>query len=268
MRNTTVIGAILGDIIGSVYEFEPINSKNFDLFSAESRFTDDSIMTLAVAKAVMDSDNDFSNLSDRAVYWMQKIGATHRGDYGQSFRKWLAAENPQPYNSWGNGAAMRVSPVACAARSIEEVKILSKKVTEVTHNHPEGIKGAEAIAVAVFLALQKKSKAEIKEYIEKNYYKLDRTLEEIACDYKFDESCQGTVPEAIQCFLEGKDFEDVIRNCVWLGGDADTMGAIAGAIAGSYFEIDSAYIEKAMGKLTAEYRSIYEEWTGYLSKRS
>ena len=233
-----MMGAILGDIIGSRYEHRNIKFKEFPLFSMRCSMTDDSIMTLAVADALLQSREDRSDLGKTAVRSMQELGCQFPDcGFGGHFRQWLQNRDPQPYGSWGNGAAMRVSPCGWAGSSPEEVKALSKAVTEVSHNHPEGIKGAEAAAMAVYLARTGSSKSEIREYTEKHYYALNFTLEEIRDSYTFDVSCQGSVPQAIEAFLESTDFEDAVRGAVSLGGDSDTIAAITGGIAEAYYGI-------------------------------
>ena len=233
-----MIGAIVGDIVGSKYEFNNIKTKDFPLFSNGCRFTDDTVMTLAIFKALDDCNGDYSNLSSNAILRMQEYGKMFwNAGYGNKFFLWLISKKPEPYNSFGNGSAMRVCPVAYFAKSIEEVKHLSEQVTKVTHNHIEGLKGAEAAAVAVWLALHKKSKDEIKEYIEQNYYPLNFDYDDLVQNYKYSMTCEGSVPQAIYCFLISKDFEDAIRNCVSIGGDCDTTGAICGAIAGAFYGV-------------------------------
>lgn len=265
---SAVRGAIYGDIIGSVFEFNPIGSKEFELLSPKSDFTDDTIMTLAIAKAVMESGDDYADLSESAVWWMQKLGRKYpnRG-YGLRFAQWLRSCNPKPYNSFGNGSAMRVSPVGAIAESVEQAAELSRKVTEVTHNHSEGIKGAEVTAVSVFFATNggRKDKQKIQKYAEKQYGML-KDLHTIKLSYVWNEICQKTVPESIECFLESENYEDTIRNCVFLGGDSDTMGAIAGAIAGAYYgaEIKDA---EPLNLLTSELRDIYEEWDDFSRRK-
>ena len=223
-------GAILGDIIGSPYEFDRGNkSKEFPLFSEESTYTDDTVMTIAVAEAFMDAPEDEAEIKKRLVASMQKWGHRYPGaGYGLRFCDWLEADEPQPYNSFGNGSAMRVSSVAWLYNDLDTVRRMARLSAEVTHNHPEGIKGAEATASAIFLARTGHGKAHIKAYIEDNFqYDLDRTCDEIRPNYRHVESCQETVPEAITAFLEGESFEDVIRTAVSLGGDCDTLTAIA-----------------------------------------
>ena len=234
-----MLGAIIGDIAGSLYEFESPKTKDIELFTEGSRLTDDSIMTIAVgcacAEANLDDEKDFK--SD-VIWYMRRIGRQYpKAGYGGMFYRWLISDVMPAYNSFGNGSAMRVSPVAWVADSLEQAEILAKWSAEVTHNHPEGVKGAQAIAAAIYLARTGKSKAEIKDYIEKHYYKLDFTLDEIRPTYQFDVTCQGSVPQAIQCFWESTDFEDALRNAVSLGGDGDTQAAMAGAIAEAYYGI-------------------------------
>ena len=242
----TILGAVIGDIAGSRFEFDNIKSKDFELLDYECLPTDDSYMTIAVANAFLKCKPDFSNISSMAVECMQTIGKEYKSSYGNSFLKWIHSENPKPYNSFGNGAAMRISPVAYVAKSIEEVKTLSRKITEVSHNHPEGIKGAEATAIATYLALNNFKIFEIKEFIINNYYKIDFSLDEIRDSYVFDESCQGTVPYALEAFFESKDFEDAIRNAISIGGDSDTLAAICGSVASAYYGIPDDLKLKAL----------------------
>lgn len=233
-------GAILGDIIGSPYEFDMGNkSKDFPLFSKNSMFTDDTVMTIAVAEAFMGAPDDEDAIRQRLIQSMQELGNRYPGaGYGLRFSNWLDSENPQPYNSWGNGSAMRVSSVAWLYDDLSTVLRMARLSAEVTHNHPEGIKGAEATASAIFLARSGSSKAEIKAYIEEQFgYDLSRTCDEIRPTYHHVESCQETVPEAITAFLEGDSFEDVIRTAVSLGGDCDTLTCIAGSIAEGYYGV-------------------------------
>ncbi len=242
-----MLGAIIGDIAGSLYEFGSVKTKDFELFTTGSRLTDDSYMTIAVgcacANSRLDNEADFKSY---VTYWMRKIGRKYpNAGYGAMFYKWLKSDIMPAYNSFGNGSAMRVSSVAWFAKSLEEAEKLAAWSAEVTHNHPEGVKGAKAIAAAVFLARRGTNKSEIKKYIEENYYKLNFTLDEIRPSYKFDVTCQGSVPQAIECFLEATDFEDAIRNAVSLGGDCDTQAAMAGAIAEAYYGIPDLLIDKA-----------------------
>lgn len=231
-----MLGAIIGDIAGSRFEWQNIKSKEFELFTQGCGPTDDSVMTLAIAKAILSCNGrDFSGLGEKAVSCMQELGNRYpHAGYGGRFYGWLAQEDPQPYYSYGNGSAMRVSPCAYAADTLEEALQLAKAVTEVTHNHPEGIKGAQAATAAIFLALHGSSIGEIRAHINENYYPMNFTLDEIRPAYEFDVTCQGSVPQAIMAFLESTGFEDAIRNAISLGGDSDTIGAIAGSIAGAY----------------------------------
>ncbi len=218
-----MIGAIVGDIIGSVYEHYPIKTKDFPLFRPECRFTDDSVLTVAVAKAIME-DGDY-----RKRIWEIGRRYPHAG-YGGSFIRWLQSNDPKPYNSWGNGAAMRVSPVGFAFDTVETVLQEAARTAEISHNHLEGVKGAQATALVVFLARTTRDKDLIRrEIVDRFGYDLDRTLEHIRPSYGFDISCQGTVPEAIITFLDGDSYEDAVRNAISLGGDSDTLACIAGA---------------------------------------
>lgn len=228
-----MLGAVFGDIVGSAYEWNNVKRKNFPLHRSSTRYTDDSVMTLAVAKWLME---DPEHSEQGLINAMQQLGHAHpRAGYGGRFRKWLASNNPQPYNSWGNGSAMRVSPVALYATSLEESLELAKKSAIVTHNHPEGIKGALAVAECVFICKEadhlESAKEIIKRTIPQKYgYYLERTLDEIRPNYPFDVSCQGSVPEAIIAFLESTSLEECVRNAISIGGDSDTIAAIACSI--------------------------------------
>ena len=246
-------GAILGDIIGSPYEFDMGDkTKDFPLFSEESQFTDDTVMTIAVAEAFMDAPDDENGIRQRLIASMQKWGHRYPGaGYGVRFCSWLDSRDPQPYNSWGNGSAMRVSAVAWLFNDLDTVRRMARLSAEVTHNHPEGIKGAEATASAIFLGRTGHSKAEIKAYLENEFhYCLSRTCDQIRPGYYHVESCQQTVPEAITAFLEGTDFEDVIRTAVSLGGDCDTLAAIAGSMAEGFYGVPAALRQRCLGFLT------------------
>ena len=258
-----MFGAIVGDIVGSVYEFQNHRAKDFPLFSAGCFPTDDSIMTLAVAQALLESRADFSDLGEQAVRWMRTVGQPYpECGYGGRFYAWMYGDCPRPYHSFGNGAAMRVSPVAYAARSLEEVKRLSRQVTEVTHDHPEGIKGAEATAVLTWLALQGADKTELAARCRADYYPLDLTLDQIRPTYRFDETCQGTVPPAVEAFLESGSFEDAIRNAISLGGDSDTLAAITGAIAGAYYGVPEEIGRTARTYLDGRLADILDRFEG------
>jgi len=224
-----MIGAIAGDIIGSVYEWEPIKTKDFPLFASGCFFTDDTVLTVALADSILSGISYAENLKR---YYMDY---PDRG-YGGSFHRWAQSTSSAPYNSWGNGAAMRISPVGFAYDDLDTVLVKSEEFTAVTHNHPEGIKGGQATAAAVFLARTGSSKAQIKEYIESRFgYDLSRHIDDIRPAYTFTESSQGTVPQAIRAFLDSTDFEDAIRNAISLGGDADTLACITGGIAQAYY---------------------------------
>lgn len=237
-------GAILGDIIGSPYEFDEknIKTKEFELFADRSEFTDDTVMTVSIADALMNAGgaSDADALKSALISSLQKYGRRYPlAGYGMDFSLWLAEDAPKPYNSFGNGAAVRVSAAAWLNQSdFARMRAVARTTAVISHNHQEGVKGADAVACAIFLALHKKSKEEIKEFISKNFgYNLNRTCDEIRPDYHFTDSCQETVPQAITAFLEGTDFEDVIRNAVSLGGDSDTLAAIAGSIAEAFYGV-------------------------------
>ncbi len=243
-------GAFIGDIIGSKYEFNNIKTKRFPLFSKDCDYTDDTIMTVAVAKAIMLSrqerfekgKNEGKSFQEILVEVMRDFGRRYphpTGAYGGNFALWLRQKDPKPYGSYGNGSAMRVSPCGLAAVSMEEALELARASASITHNHPEGIKGAEAVSAAVFLAKSGKLKEEIRQYISEYYYDLDFTLDSIRETYKFEGSCQKSVPQAIVAFLESESFEDAIRNVISIGGDCDTTGAITGSIAWTYYAVQT-----------------------------
>ena len=228
--NYTILGAIAGDVIGSVYEWRNIKTTDFPLFSEDAAFTDDTVMTVAVAEAILNR-SDFAN-----TMWNYGRRHIHRG-YGGMFIRWLQEKHPKPYGSYGNGSAMRVSPVGFACESMEEVLDMAKKSAEVTHNHPEGIKGAQATAAAVFLAKTGASKKEIRDFVSsKAGYNLDFTLDKIRPGYQFNATCQGSVPQAVVAFLESEHFEHAIRLAISIGGDSDTIACIAGGIASAYYK--------------------------------
>ena len=235
-------GAIAGDIIGSFYERNATKKTDFYLFTPFSKFTDDTVMTVANADWLVTRDSLLGVMQDYGNRY------PHAG-YGGMFRSWLREDEPKPYNSFGNGSAMRVSPVGWAFDTLEETLEAAKQSAEITHNHPEGIKGAQATAACIFMARTGKSKQEIKDYIEKRFgYNLNSTCDEIRPTYDFDVTCQGSVPESIIAFLESTDFENAIRLAVSLGGDADTMGAITGGIAEAYYGGVPEHIRKEVLK--------------------
>ena len=235
-----MLGAIIGDIVGSRFEWNNYKAKDFEFLTYKCIPTDDSIMSLAVAKAILKSKPDHSDLSAMTVRYMQQLGNLYPdAGYGGMFRKWLKDRNPQPYKSYGNGAAMRVSAAGFAAQDLTDAKIMSRMITAVTHNHPEGVKGAEATVVAIFMARSGKSILEIRDLIDKEYYPMDFTLDGIRGSYQFNESCQGTVPQALMAFFESTSFEDAIRNAISIGGDSDTLAAITGGVAEAYYGIPS-----------------------------
>lgn len=245
-----MIGAIIGDIVGSRFEFNNHRSKDFELFDKDCSFTDDSIMSLAVCDAILKANGDYKNLSEIAIKSMQKIGRNYPDcGYGGSFLRWMFTDDPKPYNSFGNGAAMRIGGCGFAAISVHEAQRLAYEVTEISHDHPEGLKGAEAVATAVFLARSGHTMQQIRDYIESHYYKIDFTLDEIRDTYAFNETCQNTVPQAFEAFFEAKDFEDSIRNAISIGGDSDTLAAITGAIAEAYFGVPESIRKTAIGYL-------------------
>lgn len=264
-----MIGAIIGDIAGSRFEFieNDHRDKNFEFWGNGCTPTDDSFMTLAVAKALYLAKGDKEKLKNNIVFCMKSVAQDHpRTGWGEKFFKWLFLEsNPKPYNSYGNGAGMRISPVGWVADSEEEVKELSKIVTEVSHNHPEGLKGAEAVAMAVYLARVGKSKEYIRERMQEYYPQLKDEkfiIKNIYGHYGYDDlgnwvTCQGSVPQALAAFLDSNGFEDAVRNAVWIGGDSDTIGAMAGSIAEAYYGVPPEMEEKALSYLTDDLKGLY-----------
>lgn len=253
-------GAILGDMIGSPYEFDKGNkTKKIPLFSKKAHFTDDTVMTIAVAEALLDVGSDANReiIHDAVTHAMQKWGRMYPyAGYGSMFCRWIKAKNPKPYGSFGNGSAMRVSSVGWLY-DLPQAREVSRWTAEVTHNHPEGIKGAEAVASAICLARRGKTKVEIKSYIESEFgYDLSRTLDEIRPAYHMDVSCQGSVPEAIIAFLEGLSFEDTVRNAVSIGGDTDTIACIAGSIAEAYYGLSTECEVECLRRIPAEFRRV------------
>ena len=252
-----ILGAIVGDIVGSIYEERNIKTREFPLFGEKCDFTDDTVTTIAIAEGLMNGGepDDFI----KAMKWI--CGLYSHVGYGFYFENWLHSDRREPNNSWGNGSAMRISPVGWMFDSLEATENAAGTSAAVTHNHPEGIKGAQATAAAIFLTRNGKSKEEIKAYIESKYeYNLKRTLDEIRPLYKFDVSCQGTVPEAIIAFLESDGFEDAIRNAISLGGDSDTLAAITGSIAEAAYGIPDEIGDKAISLLDPPLLEVLDRW--------
>jgi ADP-ribosylglycohydrolase len=251
-----MLGAIAGDIIGSVYEGQPIKTKDFPLFHPRCRFTDDTVLTAAVADAILSGRSYAESI--------REIGRRHpHAGYGGSFANWLFADDPHPYNSFGNGSAMRVSPIGFAFPTEKEVLEQAKATAEITQNHPEGIKGAEATALAVFLARTGRNKEDIRRRIMAQFgYNLKRTTDDIRPGYSFDISCQGTVPEAMVAFLDSDSYEDAVRNAVSLGGDSDTLACITGGIAEAFYGgVPDEIIARVREHLTPDLWSITEAFT-------
>ncbi|NMB41380.1 MAG: ADP-ribosylglycohydrolase family protein [Firmicutes bacterium] len=250
-----MFGAIAGDIIGSVYERRNVKSTDFALFTPASIFTDDSVLTVAIADCLL-------HKKDYAVTLKAYGQRFPQAGYGRAFRKWLFSDSLRPYNSFGNGSAMRVSPVGFYFDTLEKVLMEAKRSAEVTHNHPEGIKGAQATAAAVFLARRSASKEEIKQYITEHFgYNLRQSLDEIRPHYRFDATCQGSVPQAVRAFLESSDYEDAIRKAISIGGDSDTIACIAGGIAQAFYKkIPSIIIKKTKELLAPELLEIVEQF--------
>lgn len=257
-----MLGAIFGDIAGSVYEFRNIKTTQFDLLGRGTSFTDDTVLVVAVADWLLQGALTKDALIERMRYWVAQYPHP-MGSYGLRFQAWLRSPHPQPYNSWGNGSAMRVAPVGWAFDTLAETEAMAALTAEVTHNHPEGVKGAQSVAGAIFLARNGGSKAEIKGYVEKRYwYDLSKSCDEIRPTYVFDESCQGTVPQAFAAFLESEDFESAIRLAVSLGGDSDTLACVTGGVAEGFYGMKATgkmdYREKAMGKLPKDVSEVVE----------
>lgn len=245
-----MLGAIAGDIIGSIYEFNNIKSKDFSLFTPASTFTDDTICTVAIIDSLLHSLDPQEAMLD----WCRKYPEL---SYGTRFRQWIFSNDPRPYHSFGNGAAMRISPVAWVAEGEEHLFELSDKYTAITHDHKEGLKGARAIALAVYLTKKGLCSKDLKLELTKNFsYDLNATVDEIRSNYCFDETCQGTVPQSIICFLEAESFEDAIRNAISIGGDSDTVGAIVGSIAEAKWGVDEHISKEVWKRLTPDIQQI------------
>lgn len=260
-------GAILGDMIGAPYEFDQGDkTKDFELFNCRKsvRYTDDTAMTIAIARAVMaagiDADEDL--MKKEMIFSMQDIGNQYAlGEYGGRFSQWLVSKDPQPYGSWGNGSAMRVSSIGWFFDTLERTREVARWSAEVSHNHPEGIKGAESVASAIYLLRNGKSREEVKAYVIDEFgYDLSRTCDEIRPGYHHVESCQETVPEAFTAFFEGKDFEDSIRNAVSLGGDCDTLTCITGGLAEAFFGVPDELIRECNERIPDEFIEVIERF--------
>lgn len=273
LNRSSVIGAVVGNIIGSRFSFSPTKSKNFKLFVRPNSnvemsdyekklhscdFTGDTVMTLAIASALMEADGDYNKLSRLAIENMREFGNKKYPfeGYGMGFCEWLSMPTPIPYNSFGNGSAMRISAVPYFAKSLDEVKMLSRMVTTITHNHPEGIKGAEATACAIWLALNGYDKEYIKEFIDKSYYSMRMSYKTILEVYGYDNSCQGSVPLSLFAFFISDSYEDTIRTVISMGGDADTMACIAGAVAGAYYGVPEEIEKEGLSYLTDDLKEI------------
>ena len=259
-----MIGAILGDIVGSIYEFDNNKTKEFELFDKECFFTDDSVMTISIAETLMQyeniDENNIDEFKEKLIDVMHEIGIKYPDcGYGGHFLVWILRNKREPYNSFGNGSAMRVSSVGWYAKTLEEAELISRVTAEVSHNHPEGIKGAVATAGAVFLAKTGATMDEIKQYISK-YYTIDFTIDEIRPTYDYDITCQGTVPQAMQAFFESENFEDAVRNAISIGGDSDTLAAITGAVAEAYYGISDDLKETALSYLDDKLLDITERF--------
>ena len=262
-----MLGAIAGDIIGSSYEFAGRKDFDFELFPGENRFTDDTVMTLAVAKWLIQYDERY-HTKEQLVSCIKELGLSYPyAGYGSMFHAWLWREASYAYKSYGNGSAMRVSPIGLYADTLDEALELARMSAEVSHSHPEGIKGAQAVAAAVWMANNGYTKTAIREYIESTFgYDLSRTIDEIRPTYKWDSSCQRSVPEAIIAFLDGKDFEDVVRLAVSLGGDADTQAAIAGGIASCIYPIPEHIAEECERRLPPELLDIMRNFERFIKE--
>lgn len=250
-----MLGAIAGDIIGSVYEGHRIKTKDFPLFQPRCHFTDDSVLTIAVAQAILEGGDYL-----RAI---RELGRRYpRAGYGGAFKAWLRAEQPMPYNSWGNGAAMRVSPVGWAFESVDDVLREAARTAEITHNHPEGIKGAQATALAVYLARKGQGKEAIRQEIAGRFgYDLARTVDGIRPGYRFDVSCQGTVPEALIAFFDSTSYEDAVRNAISLGGDSDTLACITGGVAEAFYgHLPAGILDRVRACLTPDLWEVTERF--------
>ena len=254
-------GAIIGDVVGSRFEGTNHKGKSFEFFHEDCCPTDDTVMTLAVANGLMKAIDTNENVFDCVQESMRDLGNLYLYcGYGRRFIEWLQSDDPKPYNSYGNGAAMRIGAVPYLSRSLEQVKDYTREVTRITHNHPEGLKGAEAVSVSIWNAIHGASKEEIQKAIQNEYYDLNFTLDEIRDEYVFSASCEKSVPQAIEAFLESVSFEDSIRNAISIGGDTDTIACIAGSIAGAYYGVPDWMAIKALWQLDEPLLSIYLQY--------
>ena len=261
-----MIGTIIGDIVGSRFETEKAENHEFELFGDGCHFTDDTVLVLAVAKAIKDCEGNYASLQSKTVEYMRQFVKKYpRAGYGGKFSVWANSETPEPYNSCGNGAAMRVCAVGLISETPEQVKDLTYKVTSITHNHPEGLRGAEATAMCVYLAHKGATKQEIYDCINQNYYQLNKNYSQIKAVYTPSPLCQGTVPQAVVCFLESESYEDAIRNAVALGGDSDTLAAITGAISEAFYGVPKDLRKKGLSYLDEELKQILIETENYIS---
>lgn len=266
-----MLGAIIGDVVGSRFEFNNTNETDFEFFHKSCDFTDDTVMTLAVAKSLLNCNGDYTNLYECANTTLREVGRRHPYcGYGGMFINWMFDDSIGPYNSFGNGSAMRISAVGNVAKTVEEAKDLSYKVTAVTHNHLEGLKGAECVAVCMVLAKEGKSKDEIKAYIDANYgYDTSKSVNQWRKEINKmhgAETCQVSIPQALSCFLESENFEDCIRKCISIGGDSDTIAAIAGAIAEEYYGIPEGMVIAVREFLSADLLEILDEFESKFGK--
>ncbi len=265
-----MIGAIIGDIAGSIYEFNNIKTEDFPLIGENCFFTDDTVMTIAVAEALQNGNRDEKKTETCMVKSMKKYGKLYpNAGYGGRFSAWLQNPEPKPYNSYGNGSAMRVSPVAWYFHSLEKVEKFAEISARVTHDHPEGIRGAQAVAAAIFMARNGRSKEYIKRYMELKYhYEFSTTLDEIRPDYHFDETCQGTVPVALEVFFEAESFEDTLRKAISMGGDSDTLAAIACSVAEAFYPVPEEIQKLALSHLDKKLTSMLKKWNEDISVSS
>lgn len=267
-KKDVVIGAMVGDIVGSRFELNNCRKKEFEFMpKRKCRVTDDTVMTLAVSQTLIEANHRYDNLSDLAIKNMVTIGRKYQQcGFGRKFFDWIKTDNHEPYNSYGNGAAMRIGACGVIAKTKKELIDTSSKITSVSHNHPDGIKGAESVAMMIYLIKKGKNKEELKEYFTNNYYPIDFTIEELRETYRFKISCAETVPQAFEAFYESVNFEDAIRNAISIGGDSDTIGAICGSIAAIYYGIPDYIYKEALSFLDEYQTKIYNDFINFLDK--